>query len=166
MRCPFCKSLDNKVVDSRLTNEDAEIRRRRECLQCEKRFTTYERSEEMQLTVVKKDGRREAFERQKVLSGLKKACEKRPISTGVLEAITDRIERRLYENGHTEVPTQIVGEEIMAELHKLDHVAYVRFASVYREFKDLNQFMDQLKDLLAEERKEPREKPAAKPAHA
>jgi len=166
MRCPFCDSLDNKVVDSRLSKDGEAIRRRRECLKCERRFTTYEHVEQRQPMVIKKDGRREALDRQKILAGLKKACEKRPIGMDALDAIAHRIEKRFQENGETEIPSQAIGEEVMAELHRLDQVAYVRFASVYREFKDLNQFMDQLKDLLAEERKEPKEKPATKSATA
>ncbi|HLB95107.1 MAG TPA: transcriptional regulator NrdR [Nitrospiria bacterium] len=166
MRCPFCDSLDNKVVDSRLSKDGEAIRRRRECLKCERRFTTYEHVEQIQPMVIKKDGRREALDRQKILAGLKKACEKRPISTDALDVISHRIEKKFQENGETEIPSQAIGEEVMSELHRLDQVAYVRFASVYREFKDLNQFMDQLKDLLAEERKEPKEKPASPSASA
>ena len=166
MRCPFCDSLDNKVVDSRLSKDGEAIRRRRECLKCERRFTTYEHVEQIQPMVIKKDGRREALDRQKILAGLKKACEKRPISMDALDVISHRIEKKFQENGETEIPSQAIGEEVMSELHRLDQVAYVRFASVYREFKDLNQFMDQLKDLLAEERKEPKEKPATKSATA
>ena len=166
MRCPFCDSLDNKVVDSRLSKDGEAIRRRRECLKCERRFTTYEHVEQIQPMVIKKDGRREALDRQKILAGLKKACEKRPISMDALDVISHRIEKKFQENGETEIPSQAIGEEVMSELHRLDQVAYVRFASVYREFKDLNQFMDQLKDLLAEERKEPKEKPASPSASA
>ena len=152
MRCPFCNSLDNKVVDSRLSKEGEVIRRRRECLKCKRRFTTYERVEEILPFVVKKDGRREPFERQKILQGLKKACEKRPISIEAIEEASNRIEKRVQEKGVTEIPSHLVGEEVMGELHQLDQVAYVRFASVYREFKDLNAFMKELKQLLAEDR--------------
>ncbi len=152
MRCPFCDSLDNRVVDSRLSKEGEVIRRRRECLKCKRRFTTYERVEEILPLVVKKDGRREPFERQKILQGLKKACEKRPISITALEEAADRIEKRIQEKGVTEIPSHLVGEEVMGELHQMDQVAYVRFASVYREFKDLNAFMKELKQLLAEDR--------------
>lgn len=152
MRCPFCNSLDNKVVDSRLSKEGEVIRRRRECLKCKRRFTTYERVEEILPFVIKKDGRREPFERQKILQGLKKACEKRPISIAAIEEATSRIEKRVQEKGVTEIPSHLVGEEVMSELHQLDQVAYVRFASVYREFKDLNAFMKELKQLLAEDR--------------
>ena len=129
------------------------IRRRRECLGCKRRYTTYERVEEILPVVVKKDGRRESFDRTKILSGLKKACEKRPISTATIEAVTDRIEKRIQEMGESEIESRIVGEEVMKELHQLDQVAYVRFASVYREFKDIDQFMDELKS-LAQQRRE------------
>ncbi len=166
MRCPFCDSLDNKVVDSRLSKDGEAIRRRRECLKCERRFTTYEHVEQVQPMVIKKDGRREALDLQKILAGLKRACEKRPVSVDVLDEIAHRIEKKFQENGKTEIPSQAIGEEVMSELHRLDRVAYVRFASVYREFKDLNQFMDELKALLAEEHKEPKEKPATKSATA
>ncbi|MBI3597377.1 MAG: transcriptional repressor NrdR [Nitrospirae bacterium] len=148
MQCPHCESLDNKVVDSRLSQEGAVIRRRRECLKCERRFTTYERVEEMSPMVIKKDGRREHLDRQKILAGLKKACEKRPISVDTLDAVATRIEKKLQENGETEISSRAIGEAVMAELYRLDQVAYVRFASVYREFKDLNQFMSELKGLL------------------
>ena len=129
------------------------IRRRRECLSCKRRYTTYERIEESLPMVVKKDGRREPFDRTKILSGLKKACEKRPISVATIEAVTDRIEKRIQEMGETEIPSREVGEQIMKELHNLDQVAYVRFASVYREFKDIDQFMDELKTLAREREK-------------
>jgi len=129
------------------------IRRRRECLSCKRRYTTYERIEESLPMVVKKDGRREPFDRAKIHSGLKKACEKRPISVATIEAVTDRIEKRIQEMGETEIPSRAVGEEIMKELHNLDQVAYVRFASVYREFKDIDQFMDELKTLAREREK-------------
>ncbi len=129
------------------------IRRRRECLSCKRRYTTYERIEESLPMVVKKDGRREPFDRAKILGGLKKACEKRPISVATIETVTDRIEKRLQEMGETEIPSREVGEQIMKELHNLDQVAYVRFASVYREFKDIDQFMDELKTLAREREK-------------
>jgi transcriptional repressor NrdR len=149
MRCPYCTSLDNKVVDSRMGKEGESIRRRRECLKCEGRFTTYERVEEVLPSVIKKDGRREPFDRMKILSGLKKACEKRPISMEMLERTVDEIERTLQEKGLKELPSTIVGEEVMERLHKLDEVAYVRFASVYRSFRDINEFMHELKDILS-----------------
>ncbi len=154
MICPFCESLDNKVVDSRLSQEGAVIRRRRECLKCERRFTTYERVEETLPMVIKKDGRREQLDRQKIFNGLRRACEKRPISVDTLEAVASRIEKRFQENGETEIPSRAIGEAVMAELFHLDQVAYVRFASVYREFKDLNQFMDALKGLLDQDPKD------------
>ncbi len=153
MKCPFCDELEDKVVDSRMAKEGEVIRRRRECLGCKRRYTTYERVEEILPMVVKKDGRRESFDRTKILAGLKKACEKRPISTATIEAVTDRIEKRIQEMGETEVESRIVGEELMKELHQLDQVAYVRFASVYREFKDIDQFMEELKT-LAQQRRE------------
>ncbi len=136
-----------------MAKEGEMIRRRRECLSCKRRYTTYERIEESLPMVVKKDGRREPFDRMKILSGLKKACEKRPISVATIEAVTDRIEKRLQEMGETEIQSRAIGEEIMKELHNLDQVAYVRFASVYREFKDIDQFMDELKDLAREREK-------------
>ena len=153
MKCPFCDELEDKVVDSRMAKEGEVIRRRRECLGCKRRYTTYERVEEILPVVVKIDGRREPFDRAKILSSLKKACEKRPISTSTIEAVTDRIEKRIQEMGENEIDSRIVGEEVMKELHQLDQVAYVRFASVYREFKDIDQFMDELKS-LAQQRRE------------
>ncbi len=152
MKCPFCDDVEDKVVDSRMAKEGQVIRRRRECLACKRRYTTYERVEESLPMVVKKDGRREPFDRQKILSGLKKACEKRPVSTATIEAVTDRIEKHIQEMGETEILSRTVGEEVMKELHQLDQVAYVRFASVYREFKDIDQFMDELKALARERR--------------
>jgi transcriptional repressor NrdR len=154
VQCPFCKHIENKVVDSRLSKEGEAIRRRRECLDCQRRFTTYERVEDMLPSVIKKDGRREPFDRQKILQGLKKACEKRPISVDVLETVGARIEKKIQEMGKSEIPTQVIGQEVMKELHALDQVAYVRFASVYREFKDLGEFMNELKELLKEERRD------------
>jgi transcriptional repressor NrdR len=152
VKCPFCGDLEDKVVDSRMAKEGQLIRRRRECLACKRRYTTYERVEESLPVVVKKDGRREPYDRQKILSGLKKACEKRPISIGTIEAVTDRIEKHIQELGETEVASRAIGEEVMKELHQLDQVAYVRFASVYREFKDIDQFMDELQTLARERR--------------
>lgn len=153
MKCPFCGEIEDKVVDSRMAREGQVIRRRRECLGCQRRYTTYERVEESLPVVVKKDGRRESFDHNKILSGLKKACEKRPISTATIEGVTDRIEKRIQEMGEMELSSRTIGEEVMKELHQLDQVAYVRFASVYREFKDIDQFMDELK-ALARERQE------------
>ncbi len=148
MKCPFCGHIDSKVVDSRPDKGGAAIRRRRECEECTKRFTTYERIEEMLPLVCKKDGRREQFDRLKIVSGLKKACEKRPVSIEDIERMTDRLETRLQESGEREIPSSQIGEWIMNELHGTDEVAYVRFASVYRSFKDINEFMAELQDLL------------------
>ena len=152
MKCPFCDELEDKVVDSRMAKEGEVIRRRRECLGCKRRYTTYERVDEILPMVVKKDGRRESFDRTKILAGLKKACEKRPISTATIEMVTDRIEKRIQEMGETEIESRIVDEELMKELHQMDQVAYVRFASVYREFKDIDQFMDELRTLALQRR--------------
>jgi transcriptional repressor NrdR len=153
MHCPFCDHLENKVVDSRLSKEGEAIRRRRECLSCQRRFTTYERLEEVLPAVIKKDGRREPFNRQKILEGLKTACQKRPISVDILEGVVERIEKKIHEMGQSEIPSRNIGEEVMKELHELDEVAYVRFASVYRNFKDLGEFMNELKDLIKEDRR-------------
>ena len=153
MKCPFCDDVEDKVVDSRMAKEGEVIRRRRECLSCKRRYTTYERVEETMPAVVKKDGRREPFDRSKIVPGLKKACEKRPISTATIETVTDRIEKRIQDLGETEIVSTAVGEEVMRELSQLDQVAYVRFASVYREFKDIDQFMDEIK-ALAQQRRE------------
>jgi transcriptional repressor NrdR len=153
VKCPFCDELEDKVVDSRMAKEGEVIRRRRECIGCRRRYTTYERVEEIIPVVVKKDGRRESFDRAKILSGMKKACEKRPISMATIEAAADRIEKRIQEMGESEIESRVIGEEVMKELHQLDQVAYVRFASVYREFKDIDQFMDELK-VLAQQRRE------------
>ena len=149
MKCPFCGHQEHKVVDSRASAEGLAIRRRRECLACDKRFTTYEHVEEQRLMVIKKDGRREPFDRHKLLSGLVKACEKRPISMSELERLTDEIERDLSRSFEHEVPSREIGERVMKQLHNIDPVAYVRFASVYREFKDAEQFIHELKELLA-----------------
>jgi len=153
VKCPFCDDVEDKVVDSRMAKEGEVIRRRRECLSCKRRYTTYERVEETMPVVVKKDGRREPFDRTKIVSGLKKACEKRLISMATIEAVADRIEKRIQELGETEVDSPLIGEEVMKELSQLDQVAYVRFASVYREFKDIDQFMDEIK-ALAQQRRE------------
>lgn len=153
MKCPFCDDVEDKVVDSRMAKEGEVIRRRRECLSCKRRYTTYERVEETMPVVVKKDGRREPFDRTKIVSGLKKACEKRAISMATIEAVADRIEKRIQELGETEIDSTLVGEEVMKELSQLDQIAYVRFASVYREFKDIDQFMDEIK-ALAQQRRE------------
>ncbi|TLY37254.1 MAG: transcriptional repressor NrdR [Nitrospirae bacterium] len=158
MRCPFCSHTEDKVVDSRMAKEGEAIRRRRECLGCKRRFTTYERVDEVLPMIIKKDGRREPFDRAKVLAGLRKACEKRPISIATLEVIADKIEKRIQERGETEVQCRAVGEEVMNALHQLDQVAYVRFASVYREFKDVEQFMDEVKLLVRERGQSPPER--------
>jgi transcriptional repressor NrdR len=148
MKCPFCGHLHDKVVDSRESKEGDAIRRRRQCLGCQRRFTSYERIDEIPYMVVKKDGRRERFDRQKVLSGILKACEKRPVSMVQLEAIADNAEVMVQESSEREVSTQTLGELIMNDLKNLDKVAYVRFASVYLDFKDVQEFMSELKDLL------------------
>lgn len=148
MKCPFCNNTDSKVVDSRPDKGGAVIRRRRECEGCAKRFTTFERVEEILPLICKKDGRREQFDRLKVIAGIKKACEKRPVSIDTIERMADRLEHRLQESGEREIPASRVGEWVMAELHGVDQVAYVRFASVYRSFKDINEFMSELQELL------------------
>ena len=148
MKCPFCAHMEDKVVDSRESKEGEVIRRRRECLGCGKRFTSYERIDQIPHMVVKKDGRRERFDREKVLAGLQRACEKRPVSTKALEEIVDRVEAMVQESPDREVPTVQVGELLMESLRELDRVAFVRFASVYRDFKDVDQFMATLKGLL------------------
>ncbi len=166
MRCPFCKEDEDKVIDSRASSDGFAIRRRRECTACSRRFTTYERIEESPLRVIKKDGVREPFERRKILLGLIKACEKRPIAISVLEDITERIENQVLERYESEVPVAFVGELVMKALKDVDQVAYVRFASVYREFKDINEFMDELKGMLSGGRRKagPSKKKAASKA--
>jgi len=149
MKCPFCGEIDNKVIDSRLSKDGSAIRRRRECIVCSRRFTTYEHIEEIPVMIVKKDGRREVFSREKVRTGLQKACEKRNISMHVIEEFLDELERDLREAGEKEIPSHTIGEKIMARLNEMDGVAYVRFASVYREFKDVNDFVAELKSLLS-----------------
>jgi transcriptional repressor NrdR len=153
VRCPFCQDPENKVIDSRESHEGSVIRRRRECLTCKRRFTTYERVEELYPLIVKKDGRREAFDREKMLNGLKKACEKRPVSAAQLEATVEDIERMLQGMGEKEVASSSIGDE----------VAYVRFASVYRSFRDISEFMHELKDLLEDQERERRAKPPGPP---
>ena len=148
MKCPYCGDLANKVVDSRLNKEQTITRRRRLCESCERRFTTYERLEVTMPMLIKKDGRREAWNRDKVVEGLKKACEKRPVSVARIEEFVDSLERELQDMGKREIVTKIVGERVMEGLHKIDEVAYVRFASVYRQFRDINEFMDELKIML------------------
>ena len=151
MKCPYCGEVDNKVIDSRLSKDGNVIRRRRECIICTRRFTTYEHIEEIPIMIIKKDGRREVFSREKVRSGMKKACQKRNISMNIIEEFIDELERDLRETGEKEIPAAEVGEKIMSMLHDLDDVAYVRFASVYREFKDVNDFVDELKSLLSKQ---------------
>jgi transcriptional repressor NrdR len=148
MKCPFCGEIDNKVIDSRLSKDGNAIRRRRECILCTRRFTTYEHIEEVTVMIIKKDGRREVFSREKVRTGIKKACEKRNISVHVIDQFLDELERDLRDTGEKEIPSHQLGEKIMMKLNELDGVAYVRFASVYREFKDVNDFVAELKSLL------------------
>jgi len=152
MKCPYCPETETKVIDSRVSKTGGEIRRRRECERCGKRFTTYERVEEPIPAVVKKDGRRETFDRMKIVSGIRKACEKRPVSAETIEDVVDRIVQWALEQGEKEIPSSTIGEKVMEALHRLDEVAYVRFASVYRSFKDINEFMSELKDLLGKEK--------------
>jgi transcriptional repressor NrdR len=153
LKCPGCRDLNNRVVDSRLGKDGDVIRRRRECENCGRRFTTYERVEENLPAIVKKDDRREQFDRRKLREGLAKACEKRPVSVDAIEETADRIERSLLEMGEKEVDSSVIGEAVMRSLHKLDTVAYVRFASVYRSFQDIDEFMSELQDLLRDRRK-------------
>ena len=149
MKCPYCRENNNKVIDSRLSKDGNAIRRRRECLDCERRFTTYETIEDIPLMIIKKDKRREVFSREKVRAGFQKACEKREISMNVIESFVEELERDLRESEAKEIPSTIIGEKMMAILHDLDKVAYVRFASVYRDFKDVNDFVTELKTLLS-----------------
>ncbi len=148
MKCPFCGFSDTRVIDSRLGKEGNNIRRRRECMECTRRFTTYERVEEILPLVVKKDGRREPFDRSKIIAGIQRACEKRPVSIETIEKLVDRLELQLQESGEKEIESSRIGQAVMGALHDIDEVAYVRFASVYRQFKDINEFMSELKDLL------------------
>lgn len=148
MKCPFCGSIRDRVIDSRTSKDGGSIRRRRECLSCGKRFTSYETVEEMIPMVIKKDGRRESFDRAKILGGLKKACEKRPISMNDLERVVDTIEKKLVNMGIKEIPSSWIGEEVMSSLREMDKVAYVRFASVYRQFKDINEFLQEVRLLF------------------
>ena len=148
MKCPFCGHGEDKVIDSRAASDGAAIRRRRECLQCKRRTTTYERLEESPLLVVKRDGRREPFDRKKILAGVIKACEKRPVPLEKIEGLVDDLERQIAQEFDREVPAVEIGERVMLRLHELDEVAYVRFASVYRSFKDISQFMKELSALL------------------
>jgi transcriptional repressor NrdR len=152
MKCPYCGEIDNKVMDSRLSKDGTVIRRRRECIDCGRRFTTYEQIEEIPVMIIKKDGRREVFSREKVRQGMARACEKRNISVEIIEEFIDNLERDLKEFEEKEIPSSIIGEKIMTKLHELDEVAYVRFASVYREFKDVNDFFSELKKLLSDDK--------------
>lgn len=155
MRCPYCGSMDDRVVDSREAREGSEIRRRRECAACHRRFTTYERVDEIPASVVKRDGRRESFDREKLLAGLLKACEKRPIPRRELEAIADGVESELAGREEHEMTSDEIGGLVTAKLRRLDQVAYVRFASVYRRFEDISQFMEELRHLLRQREEEP-----------
>ena len=152
MKCPYCGEIDNKVIDSRLGKDGNVTRRRRECIACGRRFTTYEQIEDIPIMIIKKDGRREIFSRDKVRSGIQRACEKRNISMDVIEEILDDLERDLRESDRKEIPSHAIGEKIMTRLHELDDVAYVRFASVYRDFKDVSDFVAELKKLLTKEK--------------
>ncbi len=163
MKCPFCVAIDTRVLDSRDSAEGTIIRRRRECETCRRRFTTYERVEELNPLVVKKDGRREAFDRDKLISGISKACEKRPVSTDQVDALVLGIERKLQELGDKEVTSNTIGQMVMEALTRLDEVAYVRFASVYRSFRDIAEFMSELKDILETQGKKPAGKGRSSP---
>lgn len=153
MKCPYCGETEDKVIDSRQGKEADVIRRRRECISCKRRFTTYEKVEDMPIVLIKKDGRREVFSRDKVRAGMLRACEKRDISVHVIDEFIDHIERDLREIGEKELPAKEVGERVMSKLHEIDDVAYVRFASVYREFKHVNDFISELKYLLKQQQK-------------
>jgi transcriptional repressor NrdR len=153
MKCPFCGHTENKVIDSRISKDGKAVRRRRECLGCAKRFTTYEYVEDVLPMVVKKDGRREQFDRQKILNGIKKACEKRPISMESIDKVVENVEQACQEMQLEEISSTVIGEKIMNELKNFDGVAYVRFASVYRQFRDVGEFMSELKDLLSKGKK-------------
>ncbi|MFH1135940.1 MAG: transcriptional regulator NrdR [Pseudomonadota bacterium] len=149
MKCPFCSDLENKVIDSRLGKDGLSIRRRRECLKCERRFTTYERVEEIQPLVVKKDGRREPFDRDKIREGMLKATQKRPVSVEKIDDFIDSLERRFQETNQKEIPSEEIGEKVIGALQEMDEVAYIRFASVYRQFKDLDDFLKELREMLS-----------------
>ncbi len=153
MRCPFCNHIEDKVIDSRQSKDGDVIRRRRECLKCEGRFTSYERIENILPHVIKKDDRREPFDRQKILQGLEKACEKRPVGVEVREALVNRIEKNIQAVGEKEVPSSFIGEQVMDGLKEIDEVAYVRFASVYRQFKDIKEFIQEIKEIAYNKKK-------------
>ncbi|NLG88107.1 MAG: transcriptional repressor NrdR [Clostridiaceae bacterium] len=150
MKCPYCSHLEDRVIDSRPTDDGATIRRRRECLGCQKRYTTYEKVEYMPLMVIKKDKSRQPYSREKLMNGILRACEKRPVSIDRINSMIDNIEAQLYSTLEREVTSTVIGEKVMEELRKLDEVAYVRFASVYRQFKDINTFMDELQKIIKE----------------
>lgn len=152
MNCPFCNYFDSKVVDSRPTDEGQSIRRRRECIKCGKRFTTYEKLEQIPLVIIKKNGTRESYDRNKILNGILRSCEKRPVSLSRIEDIVDEVEKELYNSMDKEVTSEFIGEIIMEKLKKVDEVAYVRFASVYRQFADINSFKEELEKLLKEKK--------------
>ena len=154
MKCPYCSSLESKVIDSRPTDDGHVIRRRRECMNCKQRFTTYEKVEEIPIVIVKKDGARESYNRMKVLNGIIRACEKRPVSMEKMENLIDQIESRLHSSMEKEIPSELIGELVMSGLKELDEVSYVRFASVYRQFKDINTFINELTKLLNEKANE------------
>ena len=153
MRCPYCKSGDTKVIDTREAGDTEITRRRRECLKCEKRFTTYERVEGVELIVVKKDKRREQFDRQKMMHGILRACEKRPVKQEKVEKMVDEVETELRSRDDTEIPSSVIGEIVMEKLKKIDEIAYVRFASVYRQFKDAKQFMREIQEMVEGKKK-------------
>lgn len=153
MKCPFCGYSESKVIDSRTIEDDTAIRRRRECLRCNKRFTTYEKIENIPILVIKKDSSREYFDREKIINGLIKACQKRPVSRNQIEAIAKEVEKDISNQMLTEVKSELIGEMIMERLKKIDEVSYVRFASVYREFKDINTFMEEIKSLMPDKKK-------------
>ncbi|MBI4849504.1 MAG: transcriptional repressor NrdR [Nitrospirae bacterium] len=153
MKCPFCGHIEDKVIDSRQSKDGDSIRRRRECLKCEGRFTSYEKIENILPHVIKKDNRRELFDRQKILQGLERACEKRPVSVEDRETLAANIEKSLLASGEKEIPTTLIGEQIMNGLKEIDEVAYVRFASVYRQFKDIKEFMQEIKDIVYNRKK-------------
>ena len=152
MKCPYCSKIDNKVIDSRLSKDGRMIRRRRECIACERRFTTYEKLEEVLPMVIKKDARREPFNREKIIGGMKKACQKLPISINQIEEFVDSVELYFQEIGHKEIESKDIGERVIKQLKEWDEVAYVRFASVYRQFKDINEFMAELEEILKSRR--------------
>ncbi len=152
MKCPYCKADDTRVVDSREGKGGLFVRRRRECMECQDRFTTYERIQHSEFVVVKKDGRREEFDRNKIINGMRRACEKRPISIETIEDFASSLEREFLEGGDREIDSRRIGERLMAKLYEIDEVAYVRFASVYRSFKDINEFLDEVSDLLKEKK--------------